>query len=208
MTEETLEARQMAALSEWLEQDTLTTHEAACLLAGVLPPERAADERVFGAWLPGCKAWEHGREAWAFGVKAKIAYIETVLREDESRHDQSPKAYLALGAKRGFLPPWLDPARAYPACRKYLPKLGRLRTNRSNSSYSALHKKWPDWHERVEYAFSLYSQGLSVKAAKERFAERYSDGPEIDGWLREFRIKGVTAEAKTRDFRAYLQERG
>lgn len=196
----------MAALSEWLEQSTLTAHEAACLLAGVLPPERAGDERDFGAWLPGYKAWEHGRDAWAFGVKAKIAHIETILLEDKSRHDQSPKAYLALGAKRGFQPPWLDPALADPAFRKYLPTGGKLKTNRSNSSYSARYKKWPDWHERVEYAFSLHSQGLSVKAAKERFAEKYSDGPEIDGWLREFRNKCETAETKTRGFRAYLQE--
>lgn len=126
MTDETLEARQMAALSEWLAQGTMTAHEAACLLAGVLPPERAGDERDFGAWLPGCEAWAHAREAWAFGVKAKIAHIETILCEDESRHDQSPKAYLALGAKRGFLPPWLDPARADPACHSLLP--GELQT--------------------------------------------------------------------------------
>jgi len=126
MTEETLEARQMAALSEWLEQGTLTAHEAACLLAGVLPPECAGDKRDFGAWLPGCEAWAHAREAWAFGVKAKIAHIETILREDESRHDQSPKEYLALGAKRGFLPPWLDPARADPTCHSLLP--GELQT--------------------------------------------------------------------------------
>ncbi|HBZ44057.1 MAG TPA: hypothetical protein DEO85_08395 [Maritimibacter sp.] len=126
MTEEKLEARQMAALSEWLEQGTVTAHEAACLLAGVLPPERAGDDRDFGAWLPGCEAWAHAREAWAFRVKAKIAHIETILREDESRHDQSPEAYLALGAKRGFQPPWFDPARADPACHSLLP--GELQT--------------------------------------------------------------------------------
>lgn len=119
-----------------------------------------------------------------------------------------PKEAIAKAVAGGVHIPWLKIARDDPECRKYLPKLGKLRTNRSNSSYSALHKKWPDWHERVEYAFSLHSQGLSVSAAKERFAERYSDGPEIDGWLREFRTRGVTAEAKTRDFRAYLQERG
>ncbi|MBW6506891.1 MAG: hypothetical protein K0B00_09095 [Rhodobacteraceae bacterium] len=126
MTEETLEARQIAALREWLEQDTLSAHEAACLLAGVLPPEREGDERDFGAWLPGRKAWEDVREAWAFKVKAEIAHKEVILRENESRHDQSPKAYLALGATRNFMPPWLDAARADPACHSLLP--GELQT--------------------------------------------------------------------------------
>lgn len=126
MTEETLVARQMAALREWLEQDTLSAQEAACLLAGVLPPEREGDERDFGAWLPGRKAWDHAREAWAFKVRAEIAHIETILREDGTRHDQSPKAYLARGAARNFMPPWLDAAWTDPACHALLP--GALHT--------------------------------------------------------------------------------
>jgi hypothetical protein len=121
MTDRTLEIRQMAALRDWLEQQTLSAREAACLLVGVLPPERMGDEREFGAWLPGREAWAHAREAWAFGVKSEITHSETILREAGPPPGQSPQAYLSMGAKRGFSPPWLDAARADPACYSLLP---------------------------------------------------------------------------------------
>lgn len=120
MSERTLEARQLVALRHCLELPNLTVCQAACLLVGVLPPEKT-DDRAFGAWLPGCEVWEHGREAWAFKVASDIAHAETVLRDAGPPSGQSPGAYLALGAKLGFTPPWLDVARADPACHALLP---------------------------------------------------------------------------------------
>lgn len=120
MNDATLEARQIQVLREWLEKPVLSVHEAACLLAGVLPPERLGDQRDFGAWLPGREAWEHARAAWNAKVKSEIALIETIIRDAGVPLGQSPGAYLALGRELGFIPPWFDAAYADPECREFL----------------------------------------------------------------------------------------
>ncbi len=121
MSDRPLETRQLDALKDWLEATRWEVHEAACILAGVLPPERRDDKRDFGAWLPGREAWEHLREEWQSNVMSDIAHIEAMLREAKAAHGQSPKEYLELGANLGFTPPWLDVAVGDPECLNLLP---------------------------------------------------------------------------------------
>ena len=114
-------ARQLSALSHWLRLTSWTEHEAACLIAGVLPPERTGDTRSFGAWLPGREVSDPIREAWRMVVKSDIEHIEKLLKEAKTEHDQSPRALLDLGMNRGHTPPWLPVAAVNQECRKYLP---------------------------------------------------------------------------------------
>ncbi|MFU1477009.1 hypothetical protein ACM25N_04620 [Roseovarius sp. C7] len=124
MTEDAALPGQLESLQWWLERPVLGPHEAACLLAGFLPPpsiEKRRD-RSFGAWLPGRKPLDHALEMWADIVELDISRIESILRDAKDPHDQSPQAYLSLGAKRHFKPPWLDAARTHAGCLSLLPE--------------------------------------------------------------------------------------
>ncbi len=103
-----LEVRQLDALKDWIVTAPWTIREAACILAGVLPPERMGDERAFGGWLPGNKPWEVGREFWLQSLRDDIRHIETVLRDDKQVLNNTPEDFLLLASRLGILPPWAE----------------------------------------------------------------------------------------------------
>ena len=89
MEDRPLETRQFDLLNDRLEAPRWEIHQAACLLAGVLPPERnlagvLPPERTgsgdFGAWLPEQKPWQDNRVAWEFKVGGDIAHFKAVLK--------------------------------------------------------------------------------------------------------------------------------
>lgn len=196
---------------DWLAARTWKPSQAVAVLCGYDPEVGRNTCAADMAFLPGADDF--------YGVPFGAREPDDLRALDAGLEEQhgyigglrlttmKPKEALAKAVAAGVPIPWLDAARADHVCRKYLPTGIKPRSNRSNSSYSPRLKKWPDWPERVDYAFSLYSQGLSTKAAEAAFAEKYADGPEISGWLREFQ-KGVTAETKTAGIRAFIQERG
>ncbi len=123
MTGRSLEQRQIDALKDWLFLQHWTIREAACLLYGVLPPNRMGDSAAFGAWLPGRKPpWEDAREGWDPFVGAEINHIETLLNNAKPLKGHAPRDYLALGARLGIIPPWGAVAERDSECRDFLPQ--------------------------------------------------------------------------------------
>ncbi|MBV1869022.1 MAG: hypothetical protein KUG69_14135 [Marinosulfonomonas sp.] len=118
-------ARQLAALNVWLARRVLTVRQAACLLAGVCPPERRLDNRDFGVYLPGLQKWEHSPEIGQKITAENITEIETLINETTLLEGTTPVDFIRLGAKLGLSPPWIDYALHDPECQKYLP-LGAL----------------------------------------------------------------------------------
>lgn len=134
MKERPLEIRQLDALKDWLRDGPWTVREAACLLAGVLPPERRGDSSDFGGWLPGREAWAflpHMREAEREIVAADIAHIEKVLRENGPPKGAEPQDFLSLASRLKIIPPWLDAARTDPDCAELLPTALQPKSARS-----------------------------------------------------------------------------
>ena len=114
-------ASQLAALKVWLARRVLTVRQAACLLAGVCPPERRLDNRDVGAYLPGLQEWEHSPEIGQKITAENITEIETLISESTSLEGTTPVDFIRLGTKLGLHPPWIDYALRDPECRKYLP---------------------------------------------------------------------------------------
>lgn len=137
MTERPLEIRQMDALKDWLRDGPWTVREAACLLAGVLPPERMGDSSDFGGWLPGREAWAHAREAWQQIVTADVVHIEKVLLENGPPKGAEPQDFLSLASRLKIIPPWLDAASADPDCAELLPTALQPKSARRGQSPSA-----------------------------------------------------------------------
>ncbi|QGX98291.1 hypothetical protein EI983_08340 [Roseovarius faecimaris] len=112
-------ARQLNALLDWLRLSSWKPHEAACLIAGVLPPEHASSG--IGPWLPGREVWPNRRDSWRKAVKSDIAQIKWFMKEAQIEHDEVPQAWLEFAARQEREPPWLPFAKAHQKCRKYLP---------------------------------------------------------------------------------------
>lgn len=115
-----LKVRQMDALKDWLRASPWAVREAACLIAGVLPPERMNDTSAFGGVLPGREAWQEERETWREMVAFEIAHLETLLKEQGVPKGATPQGFLALAAQLDRNPPWLDAARADAEARALL----------------------------------------------------------------------------------------
>lgn len=115
-----LKVRQMDALKDWLRAGPWTVPEAACLIAGVLPPERMGDTSDFGGVLPGREGWENAREAWREIVASEIRHLSALLQERVPSR-ATPQEFLVLAAQLDRNPPWLDAARADAEARALLP---------------------------------------------------------------------------------------
>jgi hypothetical protein len=113
---------QLAALKTWLARPVLTVRQAACLLAGGCPPERNFDDRVFGGYLSGGQEWEHSPEIGRKLTVDHIAEIETLLYEAMPFKGTKPVDFVALGAKIGVRPPWMEYALRDPECLNLLPQ--------------------------------------------------------------------------------------
>lgn len=221
MTERPLETRQLDSLRDWLSESSWTIEEAACLLAGVLPPERMGDSSDFGGWLPGleaslpgCEAWQPGLEAWRQIVSARIAHVDAVLRQQGAMKGASPQDFLLLGARHKIIPPWgemlLDsrfhavalPLKARSRLREAV-GLSKETNRRANASFAA---RADNWAEAVFRAEELLGKGMTAAdianvLPDEGFwrspsnAEPYSVAA-IRGWRREFKgdpDKGIPA---------------
>lgn len=205
------ERARMRRLRDWLAAPSWKPAQAMAVLCGYDPEVGRNTCAAEMSFLPG--ADDFYRVPFGAREPDDLRELDAGLEEQHGYigglrlTTMEPKEALAKAVAAGVPIPWLETARTDLLCRKYLPTGIKPRSKKSNSSYSSLLKKWPDWPERVDYAFSMYSQGLSTKAAETAFAEKYADGPEISGWLREFR-KGATAETKTARIRAFIQERG
>lgn len=112
-------ARQLNALLEWLKLSSWKPHQAACLIAGVLPPAHSGIG--IGPWLPGREAWPNRRNSWRTAVEADIAQIKWLMKEAQIEHDDVPQAWLEFAVQREHRPPWLPFAAVHAECRKRLP---------------------------------------------------------------------------------------
>ena len=112
---------QMATLKDWLQRRAILVQQAACLLAGVCPPERDNDDRLFGAYLPGRQEWEIGPEIGKSLLANKIDELKALLKEAKTPETRSLADFLRLGADLGERPPWLEFAVNDPECKKLLP---------------------------------------------------------------------------------------
>lgn len=149
MMERTAEAQRMAALRDWLAEDSWSADAAACLLAGVLPPEAERepdldpepeplrDQLLLERWLPGRPVWEFGPEAWLFLVKRDIALMEKRIATIGNLGFVTPAEVLAFAMKgKKSLPPWLPVAQADPVCAEHLPEELRRAEWRADVAYA------------------------------------------------------------------------
>lgn len=169
MDDRSLETRQLDALNDWMEEVRWSVHEAACLFAGVLPPERAGDRRSFGAWLPGREGWDGSREALEFLVGSDIKHFETVLRDENRIADRTPEGFLKLALRLKIVPPWADAFvnskrhskaisfKLRAALRELLGK-SKEYNPRANGSYAS---RAADWAEAVETAAEFFGTKMT-----------------------------------------------
>jgi hypothetical protein len=214
MDDRSLETRQLDALNDWMEEVRWSVHEAACLFAGVLPPERAGDSRSFGAWLPGREEWDGNREAWEFTVGPLIEHFETVLRDENRIADRTPEGFLRLAIRLKIVPPWAEAflnseehsnAISFTLRSALRELLGKSKeaNPRANSSFAS---RPLNWAEAVERAAGLMDEGKSIKEIadilhEEGFCsnkknEKAFDEATIRGWRRIFKgqpKKGISA---------------
>jgi hypothetical protein len=178
--DKSLETRQLDLLNDWLEAPRWEIYQAACLLTGVLPPERDSGNNYeihgrFGGWLPGQKPWQDYREAWEFGVRETIAHIENLLRDENRIADRTPEGFLRLAARLKIVPPW---AEVFVSSGKQLKEgsfslralmrdmldLPREKNPRANASYARLPL---DWSEAVEKAAEFFDSKMSGEGIAE-----------------------------------------
>jgi hypothetical protein len=172
-----LQTRQLDLLNDWLEAPRWEIYQAACLLTGVLPPERDSGNNYevhgrFGGWLPGQKPWQDYREAWEFGVRETIAHIENLLRDENRIADRTPEGFLKLALRLKIVPPWAevfvssgkqlkeDNFRLRATLRDMLDLPGEENT-RGNASYAS---RALDWAEAVETAAEFFGTEMTGEA--------------------------------------------
>ncbi|WP_375227879.1 hypothetical protein [Roseobacter sp. S98] len=112
---------QMALLESWLQRPIITVQQAACLLAGVCPPERDNDDRLFGAYLPGRQEWEIEPDIGRNLLVNEIDELKTKLSEAKTPQVRSLADFLRLASELRERPSWLDFAVNDPECKKLLP---------------------------------------------------------------------------------------
>ena len=112
---------QMAALVSWLQRPAISVSNAACLLAGVCPPERHISDRLHGGYLPGLQEWEIEPEIGRNLLANKIGELKTLLSETKTPNVRSLADFLRLGLLLGERPPWLEYVINDPECKKQLP---------------------------------------------------------------------------------------
>ena len=111
---------QLTALVVFLERPFWLVEQAAFLLAGVCPPERRHDERIFGSYLPGRWEWQIQPKLGRQAIEDRIAEIETLLREAPGRKGSTPLDFLEFATYLGIEPPWIEYAKNDPECAKFL----------------------------------------------------------------------------------------
>jgi hypothetical protein len=169
VTERPLLTRQLDGLGDWLAKSSWTIRDAACLLAGFLPSQQRDDPNDFGAWLPGRKPWEVGREAWHQLVTAEIAHIEAVLIDDKRVLDHTPGAFIILAVRLRIVPPW---AKDFLGSRRHSVAVsGKVRSalrevlGEAQETNSAANRSFgaraDNWDEAVLRAVELRSKGKS-----------------------------------------------
>lgn len=113
---------QMVVLMAWLQRPAISVSQAACLLAGVCPPERDYDDRLIGAYLPGRQEWEIEPEIGKTLLANEIDELKTLLTEAKTPEVRSLAQFLVLGLELGKRPPWLEYAVKNAECKKLLPQ--------------------------------------------------------------------------------------
>lgn len=205
-----LVARQLLALRDWFELQEVSVREAACVIAGVLPPEQIQDKRPssarlpgIGACLPGTIEWEYNRELFDEVVADKIRRIETLLEEKRPFRGKSLSDFVVGGVAAGYAPPWLDAARSDPECREYLPPSlldGETKTNRRPLTGKQVASKggkarWENDEQRAKFLPLVEKKVREGKRPTDIFNElidEFGDAPArstVFGWVQEIRAK-------------------
>lgn len=199
-----LKVRQMDALKDWLRAGPWTVPEAACLIAGVLPPERMGDTSDFGGVLPGREGWENAREAWREIVASEIRHLSALLQERVPSR-ATPQEFLVLAAQLDRNPPWLDAARADAEARALLPP-GAVEGQApargttpvrevASKGGKAKRDKDPQRAKFFPEVERLAAEGKSVVKIIAYLAETYSDPPPdktVYGWNAELKKRRRT----------------
>jgi hypothetical protein len=207
--DQTLVARQLAELREWLSRPVLTVRQAACLLVGFLPPQTENDRRVHAGYLPPKQKWELGEESARKLYADRIVEMETKLKEAPAPERKTPRNFISLAIELNLVPEWLEFALNDEETKKYLP-LGALSHIKSNAPFSgreiaslggkARRDKDPKRKRFFSFVRERVEQGLSPAEIIRRLYDKFGDERDVnlpaDGtiyrWVKE--IKRSIAE--------------
>lgn len=205
-----LVARQLLALRDWFELREVSVKEAACVIAGVLPPEKILDKRSIGARLPGVGAclpglieWEYNRELFDEVIADRIRRIEALLEEKRPFRGKSLSDFVVRGVAAGYAPPWLDAARNDPECREYLPPsllYGEAQTNRRPLTGKQVASKggkarWGNDDQRSQFLPLVEEKVRDGKGSTDilnELIDEFGDAPPrstVFGWAQKIRAK-------------------